>query len=311
MPIGGSEAPVAAPEIAGKQEVKLESTMKQAISRNFRLSLPAFVLALFACASFAGASFAADLNDVYGSPQLHRIEQEIVKLAEESKKDLSYQEHQSILDKVSEKIVGGITDVSQLANLAIWANHNVYSDEFEGGYINYNHVIRTAFSAAIARIGNLAAPGAESALWKVAHQVNIDGHISEELCESMSKVTKKEFLFGDRVYVRFQDKNFQKLPMPIEYATFKMALCDEIWKHWKSPVAGNAALFARASFLIDADRQFTNIKVVPTYFGKEKNQTVALQFEEAARSTLEKCAIKEKLPEGLKKVRVEADFYGR
>jgi hypothetical protein len=127
----------------------------------------------------------------------------------------------------------------------------------------------------------------------------------------MSQITKKDFLFGDRVYVRFQDPNFQKLPISPELATFRVALCEEIWKHWKSPVSGTAPLFARASFVIDGDRQFTNIKVVPNYLGKEKDQTVALQFVETARSSLEKCAIKEKLPEGVKKVRVEVDFYGR
>jgi hypothetical protein len=285
---------------------KLVGTMKVSLSKFFLLTLPAMVLV-----SILPASFAANEIDVYGDSKLHSVEHEIKTLAEASQKDISYQEHQQILDKVSEKIVGSISDVSQLTTLAIWAYLNVHSDESDEGFINYDHVIRTAFSAAVFRIGKLATPASEGALLKVAHQVNIDGHVSEELCESMSKITKKAFLFGDRVYVRFQDPIFQKLPMAPEYATFRVALCEEIWKHWKSPVSGAAPLFAKASFVIDSDRQFTNIKVVPSYFGKEKNQAVALQFEEAARSALEKCAIKEKLPEGVKKVRVQADFYGR
>lgn len=280
--------------------------MKSSLSTFFRHLLPAVML----LSSFP-ASIAADDIDVYGDAKLHRVEQEIITLAKAASDEISYQDHQQILDKVSAKIVGGISDVSQLATLAIWADLNVYSNEFDGGYINYNHVIRTAFSSAVFRIGKLATPTSEAALWKIAHQVNIDGHVSEEICESMSKITKKDFLFGDRVYVRFQDRSFQKLPMSPEYATFKVALCEEIWKHWKSPVTGAAPLFARASFVIDGDRQFTNIKVVPNYFGKEKNQALALQFVEAARSTLEKCAIKEKLPADVKKVRVEVDFYGR
>jgi hypothetical protein len=279
--------------------------MKASLSSFFGHSLPFVVLMSIL------PSFAANEIDVYGDARLHSVEKEIVSLAEASQKDISYQEHQQILDKVSGKIVGSISDVAQLATLAIWAYLNVHSDEVDEQFINYDHVIRTAFSSAIFRIGKLATPASESALWKVAHQVNIDGHVSEELCASMSQITKKDFLFGDRVYVRFQDPNFRKLPISPELATFRVALCEEIWKHWKSPVSGTAPLCARASFVIDADRQFTNIKVVPNYFGKEKNQTVALQFVEAARSSLEKCAIKEKLPEGVKKVRVEVDFYGR
>lgn len=279
--------------------------MKASLLNFFRHSLPLMVLLIILPA------YAAIEIDVYGDAKLHSIEKEIVSLAEAAQKDISYQEHQQILDKISEKIVGGISDVSQLATLAIWAYLNVHSDEVDEQFINYDHVIRTAFSSAIFRIAKLATPASESGLWKVAHQVNIDGHVSEELCESMSKLTKKDFLFGDRVYVRFQDPIFQKLPMSPELATFRVALCEEIWKHWKSPVSGAAPLFARATFVIDADRQFTNIKVVPSYFGKEKNQALALQFVEAARSTLEKCAIKEKLPDGVKKVRVEVDFYGR
>ncbi len=287
------------------QKAKLNN-MKVTQSKPVRLLLP--ILALI---NIAPASFATDEVNVYGDSKLHNVEQEIVKLAEASEKDVSYQEHQKILDTVSEKIVGGITDASQLATLAVWATLNVHSDESDEKFINYDHVIRTAFSAAVSRIGKSATPSAESALWKVAHQVNIDGHVSEELCETMSQITKKDFLFGDRVYVRFQDSAFQKLPMPPEYATFRVALCEEIWKNWKAPVAESVEVIAKASFVIDADRQFTNIKVVPSYFGKEKNQTLALQFEEAARSALQKCAIKEKLPEGVKKVRVQVDFYGR
>ncbi len=275
-------------------------------SKNLRLLLPILTLI-----NIASASFAADEADVYGDAKLHSVEQEIVKLAEASEKDISYQEHQKLLDAVSEKFVGGISDVSQLATLAIWATLNVHSNESDEKFINYDHVIRTAYSHAIFRISKIGTPAAESALWKVAHQVNIDGHVSEELCESMSQITKKDFLFGDRVYVHFQDSAFQKLPMSPEYAIFRVALCEEIWKHWKAPVSGSVALCARASFVIDSDRQFTNIKVVPNYFGKEKNQALALQFEEAARSALQKCAIKEKLPEGFKKVRVQVDFYGR
>lgn len=280
--------------------------MKVPLPYLLRLSLPSLALM-----SLATASFGAGEIDVYGDTKLHTVEQEIVKLAEASEKDVSYQEHQQILDKVTGKIVGSITDANQLATLAIWATLNAHSNEFDGKFINYNDVISTAFSSAVSQIGKLATPAAESALWKVAHQANIDGHVSEELCESMSQVTKKNFLFGDRVYVRFQDAAFQKLPMPPEYATFRVALCEEIWKRWKAPVSESVPLFAKASFVIDSDRQFTNIKVIPNYFGKEKNQTLALQFEEAARSALEKCAIKEKLPQGVKKVRVQVDFYGR
>jgi hypothetical protein len=279
--------------------------MKASLTKFFRHSLPVMVLLTVLPA------FAANEIDVYGDAKLHSVEKEIVSLAEASQKDISYQEHQQILDKVSGKIVGSISDVSQLATLAIWAYLNVHSDEIDEQFINYDHVISTAYSYAILRIGKIGTPAAEAALWKVAHQVNIDAHISEELCEAMSKITKKDFHFGDRVYVRFQDPNFQKLPMSPELATFRVALCEEIWSHWKAPVAEPVDVIAKATFVIDADRQFTNIKVVPGYFGKKKNQTVAVQFVEAARSALEKCAVREKLPEGVKKVRVEADFYGR
>ncbi len=257
------------------------------------------------------ASHSSEAADVFGDAKLHRIEQEIVTLAQESRKDISYQEHQKLLDTVSEKIVGGMSDVSSLATLAIWADLNSFSNALENGNINYNHVISTAFSSAIAKIGNSKRPDAETALWRIAHQVNIDGHVSEELCQAMSSITKKEFLFGDRVYVRFKDKEFQKLPMSPENATFKVALSEELWKHWKSPVAGSVNLCARATFVIDSDRQITNIKVVPFYFGKQKNQTAALQFQDAARSALEHCSIKEALPNGMSKVHLEVDFYGR
>ncbi len=280
--------------------------MNASLRKLFRITLPIVALTTI----LTRAAVAGEV-DVYGDTKLHTVEQEIVKLAKASEQDISYQEHQQILDKVSGKLVGSITDVNQLATLAIWATLNEHSNEFDGKFINYNDVISAAFSSAVFQIGKLATPAAESALWKVAHQVNIDGHVSEELCESMSQITKKKFLFGDRVYVRFQDAAFQKLPMPPEYATFRVALCEEIWKSWKAPVSESVPLFAKASFVIDSDRQFTNIKVVPNYFGKEKNQTLALQFEEAARSALQKCAIKEKMPDGVKKVRVQVDFYGR
>ncbi|MBX9949469.1 MAG: hypothetical protein K2Y39_09900, partial [Candidatus Obscuribacterales bacterium] len=176
----------------------------------------------------------------------------------------------------------------------------------------YNHVVRTAFSSALSRIGKQATPEAQSALWRVARQVNIDGHISEELCEAMSAATRKKgFAFGDRVYTRFQEPILERLPLSPEIATFRMAVCDELWKHWKSPLEGSVDVSARATFVIDPDRQFTNIKVVPVHFRKTKNQAAGLQFVEAARTALEHCALKNQLPNGLKKVRIEADFYGR
>lgn len=266
---------------------------------------------LLASASLAVISaHAAPVVDVFGDAKLHHIEQQIVTLAQESRKDISYQDHQKLLDTVSEKIVGGMSDVSSLATLAIWANLNCCSNELENGNINYNHVIRTARDAAICKLGASKDGRAEETLWRVAHQMYINGRLSEELCEAMSNITKKEFRFGDRVYVRLKDQELQKLPMSPENATFRVALCEELWKHWKSPVAGSVDLCVRATFVIDSDRQITNMKVVPIYFGRQKNQAAALQFQEAARSTLEHCSIQEPLPNGMTKVHMEVDFYG-
>lgn len=272
-------------------------------------------------------------GDVFGGTKLHAIEQQILSLAEASQKDISYQEHQKLLDTVSDEIVAGVTDLSDLATLAIWAYFNVHSNEFDGKYINYNHVVRTAFSSAIAKIGKQVSPEAQAALLRIARQVNLDGHVSEELCEAMSSATgKKTFTFGDRVYTRFQEPILEKLPLSPELASFRIAVCEELWKHWKSPIkdiddsgvptnrpdrsadaraCGNVDVSARATFVIDQDRQFTNIKVVPIYSGKIKNQSAGNQFVEAARSTLEHCALSHQLPDGLKRVRVEVDFYGR
>lgn len=278
----------------------------------FRIKTCSIAVATFALITLSQPSPAQGDRNVYGDAKLHAVEQQIVTLAEASQKDISYQEHQKILDKVSEEIVGSITDVSSLATLAIWAYLNVHSNEFDGGFINYNHVVRTAFSSALNRIGQQATPEAQSALWRIAHQVNIDGHVSEELSQAMSAATKKEgFAFADRVYTRFQEPILERLPLSPEIASFRMAVCDELWKHWKSPVEGSVDVSARATFVIDQDRQFTNIKVVPVYMGKNKNQAAGLQFVEAARSALEHCALKNQLPNGLKKVRIEADFYGR
>ncbi len=219
--------------------------MKVTRPRLLRLSLTILALMTIELESAA----AAGEVDVYGDSKLHSVEQEIVKLAEASEKDVSYQEHQQILDKVSEKIVGSITDVDQLATLAIWATLNAHSNEFDGKFINYNDVIGAAFSAAVFKIGRSATPQPNQHCGKVAHQANIDGHISEELCESMSQITKKNFLFGDRVYVRFQDSAFQKLPMPPQYAAFRVTLCEETWKRWKAPVAESVGVIAKASFV--------------------------------------------------------------
>lgn len=261
---------------------------------------------------FVAPTFAAGETDVYGDAKLHAIEQQIISLAEASEKDISYQEHQKLLDRVAGEIVGGLSDPNQLATLAIWANLNAHSNELDGKFINYNHVINTAYSSAVARIGQLSSSGSEAALWRVAHQVNIDGHVSEELCEAMELASKKkDFRFGDRVYTRFPDKVFDKTPMSPQLAAFRVAVCDELWKNWKSPVASSVDVIARATFVIDGDRQFTNIKVVPVYFGKSKDQASGLQFVDAARSALEHCALRHQLPEGIKRVRIEADFYGK
>lgn len=279
------------------------------LKRHVRTSVSGFLIAAMLLFT---PSFAAGETDVYGDAKLHAIEQQIISLAEASEKDISYQEHQKLLDKVAGEIVGGLTDPNQLATLAIWANLNAHSNELDGKFINYNHVINTAYSSAVARIGQLPSSGSEAALWRVAHQVNIDGHVSEELCEAMELATKKkDFRFGDRVYTRFQDKVFDKTPMPPHRAMFRVAVCDELWKNWKSPVANSVDVIARATFVIDGDRQFTNIKVVPVYFGKSRDQASGLQFVDAARSALEHCALKLQLPDGIKKVRIEADFYGR
>lgn len=274
-------------------------------------------------------AFALPASDVFGGEKLHAIEQQILSLAEASQKDISYQEHQKLLDTVSDQIVAGVTDVSDLATLAIWAYLNVHTNEFDGKYINYNHVVRTAFSSAIAKIGKQVSPEAQAALWRIARQVNLDGHVSEELCEAMSSATaKKEFNFGDRVYTRFHEPILEKLPLSPQLASFRIAVCEELWKHWKSPIMGsddsgvptnradssadgNVDVSARATFVIDQDRQFINIKVVPIYSGKMKKQNAGNRLVEAARSTLEHCALTHPLPDGLKKVRVEADFYGR
>lgn len=278
----------------------------------FSIKKCTIAVATFALITIAQPSLAAGDSNVFGDAKLHAVEQQIIKLAEASQKDISYQEHQKLLDKVSQDIVGNISDVSSLATLAIWAYLNVHSDEFDGGFINYNHVVRTAFSSALDCIGRQATPEAQSALWRIAHQVKIDGHVSEELCEAMKAATKKEaFSFGDRVYTRFQDSILERLPLSPEVATFRIAVCDELWKHWKSPVEGSVDVGARATFVIDQDRQFTNIKVVPIYFGKHKNQAAGLQFVEAARTALEHCALKNPLPSALKKVRIEVDFCGR
>lgn len=288
------------------------STVSGIYSRAVCIKTGSIAVATFALLTVLQPSPAEGDSNIYGDAKLHAVEQQIVTLAEASQKDISYQEHQKLLDKVSQDIVGGISDVSSLATLAIWAYLNVHSNEFDGGFINYNHVVRTAFSSALSRIGQQATPEAQSALWRIAHQVNIDGHVSEELSEAMSAATKKEgFRFGDRVYTRFQDSILERLPLSPEIASFRMAVCDELWKHWKSPVEGSVDVSARATFVIDQDRQFTNIKVVPIYIGRTKNQAAGLQFVEAARSALEHCELKNQLPNGLKKVRIEADFCGR
>lgn len=246
----------------------------------------------------------------YGA-NTQELEKSIVTLANEAKKDLSYQDHQKLIDKVSTETVGSINDPDVLANIAIWANFNTYSNEFDEGYINYNHIVRTARSSAIAKLGDLATPAAEAALWRVAHQVNIDGHLSEEMCDAMTKIRKKPFLFGERIYVHFLDPIFEKQPLKPEIASFRIKLCEEIWSKWKAPTIKHAGVIAKATFIIDGDRQITNVKVLPMYFGKEKNAANAQQFTDAARSTLEKCTIQDHFPEGVKKVKMAVDFYGQ
>lgn len=269
-------------------------------------------LAILTVTGLTVPCLADDEANAYGDVKLHAVEQQIVSLAQASEKDISYQDHQKLLDKVSGEIVGSMSNVSDLATLAVWAYLNVHSNEMDGRFINYDHVVRTAFSSALCQIAKQTTPQAEAALWRVARQVNIDGHVSEELADAIGSVTKKkDFRFGERVYTRFQERTLEKLPLAPELAKFRIAVCDELWKHWKSPVKESADVIARATFVIDQDRQFTNIKVVPAYFGKTKDQAAGLQFVETARTALEHCALKEPLPSTLKKVRVEADFYGK
>ncbi len=276
------------------------------MSRRSKNNLAAIVLAL----SLATSTFAADTKDVYGDAHLHQIEKEICSLAEESKKDISYQEHEKILIKVSNDLVGNITALPDLAALAIWANLNVHSNEYVGGFINYNHVIRTARSAAINNIGKSTSPDAEATLWKVVHQITLSGKNAEELEAQMSAITKKDFKFKGRLDIHFEDAAFQKLPMTPEFATFRTALCEELWKHWSTQTTQEKTIMAITTFVIDSDRQITNIKVITTHLGKEKDKARALKFEEAARTALEKCAIKDALPSGIKKIRMQVDFYG-
>ncbi len=143
--------------------------------------------------------------DAYGDARLHLVEKEIVGLAEESRKDITYQEHGKILEKAASAVTAKVTAPQDLATLAIWAVLNGYPSKVDDGYINYDQVIRQARSTAIANLGKIGNTEAESALWRVVHQTNIDGHDSEELCEAMSQIRKKDFLFGDRVYVHFLD----------------------------------------------------------------------------------------------------------
>lgn len=247
--------------------------------------------------------------DAYGDARLHLVEKEIVGLAEESRKDITYQEHGKILEKAASAVTAKVTAPQDLATLAIWAVLNGYPSKVDDGYINYDQVIRQARSTAIANLGKIGNTEAESALWRVVHQTNIDGHDSEELCEAMSQIRKKDFLFGDRVYVHFLDQALEKTPLSAENAAFRIALCEELWKHWKSP--GGTDAIAQATFIVDADRQITNVKVTPRYFGKTKNAELGLQFTEAARTALNKCALKQQLPAGINKARVQVDFYGR
>jgi len=255
------------------------------------------------------SALAQNERDVYGDARMHAVQKEIVDFAEASRKDISYQEHEKLLEKIAALVQSKVTSADDLATLAIWAILNGYPKTVEGGYINYDDVIRHARSTAIAALGKKANPEAEAALWRVAHQTNIDGHDSEELCDAMSQVKKSNFQFGDRVYVRFSDAALDKTPMSAQNASFRVALCEELWNQWKAPAGGD--VIALASFVVDADRQITNVKVSPKYFGKSKNAELGLQFAEAARTALNKCALKQQLPKGMNKVRVQADFYGR
>lgn len=282
--------------------------MKRRNLESGKFLLAAFLL--FATANVTPTNvFADEPANVYGDTRLHQVEQDIIALAEESRKDISYQEHGKILEKVAGEVQAKVTAPQDLATLAIWAILNGYPRTVDNGYINYDQVIRQARSTAIDTLGKIGTAEAESALWRIAHQTNIDGHDSEELCEAMSKIKKKDFLFGDRVYVHFLDPVLEKTPLSAEKAAFRIALCKELWKHWKSP--GGTDVIAQATFVVDADRQFTNVKVTPKYIGKAKNAELGLQFTEAARTALNKCALTQQLPAGINKARIQVDFYGR
>lgn len=287
---------------------KMEILMTKRDLRSVRMLLAAFLL--LAATTLAPAPIqAAEEADAYGDTRLHQVEKEILALAEESRKDISYQEHAKLLEKAASEVKAKVTGPHDLATLAVWATLSGYPNTVGEGYINYDQVVKQARTTAIDCLGKMGNADAESALWRIAHQTNLDGHDSEELCEAMSRIKKKDFLFGDRVYVHFLDPALEKTPLSAENAAFRIALCDELWKHWKAP--GGSDAIAQATFVVDGDRQFTNVKVTPKYFGKSKNAELGLQYTEAARTALNKCALKQQLPKGMNKARVQVDFYGR
>lgn len=279
--------------------------------RKVWICLVAILLFLFA--DLGNIASAEQKSNIFGGPELHAIEKQIESIANENNAKPRIRSEEELQKQLS-SILNSIKDPMELATLATWSELTYPSNEVKKGLVDYGQVMSEVQSSCIALISQIGGQSADLALKEVIYQSNIDGHKSEELRDSMSALHRAEWEFPVRVYVGFGDKRLSETPLNIDNATYRYEVCRDLWKAWwkihpdskQSAEQGNI----KAQLTALADGRLSNLKVeaVPNSITKTRfdDQQVKI-VEELVRKTFEGRT----LPPGIKRVKVNVDFWGR